>query len=423
MKRLLSLFLVLALLLPVLALAEEDDEDSEIIDLSEDDYILDEDGNLILDDSWDDEEDSRPRGSVELTDDMISELTAALESEADYIAPVDPDSLYLNPNLPDNVINIMLLGVDTREDDFSSDVEKAASIRADVQMILSLDREDGSIKLSSILRDTLVQNPTTGKNIKIANTYQTQDSKGVLHNNPLRSVYIVNHNFEMNIQYYVSIDFYGVATIIESLGGIDMDMTKEEAWNINVYLAKKGSEYYKRAKDGTVFSHGDKILKTYGKNFESVPDLKIQDGVQHLNGLQALIYARIRKTVSNKYPLDGDWGRTARTRKLLTALLDKVLHRDVTDIINVATDVMSYMETNMSASLISELVFTVLRSGIFSKLGDLDSLLDQFRIPMDRTWGYTDGGSNIFMSRTNGNFRKNVEALHEFIYGDYYPAK
>ena len=421
MKRLLSLFLVLALLLPVLAIAEEDD-DSEIIDLSEDDYILDEDGNLILGDGWDDEG-SRPRGSVELTDDMIDELTAALESEADYIAPVDPDSLYLNPNLPDNVINIMLLGVDTREDDFTSDVEKAGSIRADVQMILSLDKEDGSIKLSSILRDTLVQNPVTGKNIKIANSYQTMDSSGAKHNNPLRSVYIVNHNFEMNIQYYVSIDFYGVATIIESLGGIDMDMTASEAWNINVYLAKKGSKYYKKAKDGTLFSHGDKIMKTYGKNFESVPDLEIRDGVQHLNGLQALIYARIRKTVSNKYPLDGDWGRTARTRKLLTALLDKVLHRDVTDIINVATDVLSYMETNMSASLISELVFTVLRSGIFSKLGDLDSLLDQFRIPMDRTWGYTDDGSNIFMSRNNGNFQKNIEALHEFIYGDYYPAK
>ena len=421
MKRLLSLFLVLALLLPVLAVAEEDD-DSEIIDLSEDDYILDEDGNLILGDGWDDE-DSRPRGSVELTDDMIDELTAALESEADYIAPVDPESMYLNPNLPDNVINIMLLGVDTREDDFTSDVEKASSIRADVQMILSLDRDDGSIKLSSILRDTLVQNPVTGKNIKIANSYQTTDSNGVKHNNPLRSVYIVNHNFEMNIQYYVSIDFYGVATIIESLGGIDLDMTAAEAWNINVYLAKKGSKYYKKAKDGTLFSHGDKIMKTYGKNFESVPDLEIKDGVQHLNGLQALIYARIRKTVSNKYKLDGDWGRTARTRKLLTALLDKVLHRDVTDIINIATDVMSYMETNMSASLISELVFTVLRSGIFSKLGDLDSLLDQFRIPMDRTWGYTDDGSDIFMSRNNGNFQKNIEGLHEFIYGDYYPAK
>ena len=421
MKRLLSLFLVLALLLPVLAVAEEDD-DSEIIDLSEDDYILDEDGNLILGDGWDDE-DSRPRGSVELTDDMIDELTAALESEADYIAPVDPESMYLNPNLPDNVINIMLLGVDTREDDFTSDVEKAGSIRADVQMILSLDKDDGSIKLSSILRDTLVQNPVTGKNIKIANSYQTTDSNGVKHNNPLRSVYIVNHNFEMNIQYYVSIDFYGVATIIESLGGIDLDMTAAEAWNINVYLAKKGSKYYKKTKDGTLFSHGDKIMKTYGKNFESVPDLEIKDGVQHLNGLQALIYARIRKTVSNKYKLDGDWGRTARTRKLLTALLDKVLHRDVTDIINIATDVMSYMETNMSASLISELVFTVLRSGIFSKLGDLDSLLDQFRIPMDRTWGYTDDGSDIFMSRNNGNFQKNIEGLHEFIYGDYYPAK
>ena len=414
MKRILALLLALTILLPVAGIAEEDDEVE--VEVYEEEFLDEVD--------VDEDDDTPARGSIELTDEMIEELTAALESEADYIAPVDPDSLYLNPNLPDNVINIMLLGVDTREDDFTSDVEKANSIRADVQMILSLDKEDGSIKLSSILRDTLVQNPVTGKNIKIANTYQTQDSKGVLHNNPLRSVYIVNHNFEMNIQYYVSIDFYGVATIIESLGGIDMDITKEEAWNINVYLAKKGNKtYYKKAKDGTLFSHGDKIMKTYGKDFESFPELEIRDGVQHLNGLQALIYARIRKTVSNKYPLDGDWGRTARTRKLLTALLDKVLHRDVTDIINVATDVMSFMETNMSASLISELVFTVLRSGIFSKLDNLDALLDQFRIPIDRTWTYIDGGSNIFMSRDNGNFRKNVEALHEFIYGDYYPAK
>ena len=40
----------------------------------------------------------------------------------------------------------------------------------------------------------------------------------------------------------------------------------------------------------------------------------------------------------------------------------------------------------------------------------------------DKTWSYDNDSGKIFMSRKNGNFQKNIEALHEFIYGKYYPA-
>ena len=142
-------------------------------------------------------------------------------------------------------------------------------------------------------------------------------------------------------------------------------------------------------------------------------------GVQHLSGLQALIYARLRETIRKKYPLGGDWQRTVRTRHLLELLLRKALQLDGGAMINLIGDAAEYMYTNMNGQDIFDLAMLVLRSGIVSKL-DSESLFEQFRVPMEGTWSYNDG--DIFISRKNGNFQKNVVALHEFIYGQYYPA-
>lgn len=397
MKRLLSLFLALTLLLPVLALAEEEDD----LDIEE----------VIEDVDLDENNDSR-KGSVELTDETMDELRKNLETGDAKTATVNPDNLCINPNLPDNVINILLLGVDTREDSMGEDDHTVK--RADVQLILSYNKDNGSIKLTSILRDTLVENPSTGKNIPITNAYRSFDSDGVFHDNPEGSIAIVNHNFELNIQHFVSINFYGVAKIIEQLGGVDIDLTEAEAWSINTYLSTK-----KIMAGSKQVSHGKAILRTYGKEFGLPDPLEVRDGVQHLNGLQALIYARLRETVRKKYPLGGDWQRTVRTRHLLELLLRKALQLNLDGMIDLAGEAIEYMFTNMNSSDIFDLILGVLGSGILDKL-DSDSLIEQFRIPMDDTWSYNEG--DVFMSRLNGNFQKNVEALHEFIYGRYYPA-
>ena len=76
----------------------------------------------------------------------------------------------------------------------------------------------------------------------------------------------------------------------------------------------------------------------------------------------------------------------------------------------------------MDAGYMGSLLFDMLGSGITSKLGTSDELIEQFRIPMDKTWNYDQDTRKIFMSKRNGNFQKNIEALHEFIYGRYYPA-
>ena len=406
MKKALSLLLVLCLLLPVFAFAEEGDLDIE--ELYEDVDLDNTEADL---DTGDEETAGQNLGAGDvLSEEQKQELAGSLESK-DYVPTnLAVDNLYINPNLPDNVINILLLGVDTREAEL---VDKDIK-RADVQMILSYNLDTGSIKLSSILRDTLVTNPFTGKNSAINESYSSYDEKNIFHDNPERSLATVNYNFDMNIPYYVTINFHGVAAIVDALGGVDVDLTKGEAWNINYYLKKNGK----------------KIARTYDTlaKGEKRQALEVRDGVQHLDGIQALMYARLRKSLSSKYDMGGDWKRTERARHLLDLLLQKVLKMDAMDILDLAGTAIEYVNSNMNIDTILDLILKVLRSGITDKLGSSDTLIEQFRIPMgdaetgDKTWSYDNDSGKIFMSRKNGNFQKNVEALHEFIYGKYYPA-
>ena len=404
MKRLLALLLIFGLLLPACSFAELDEEDFDLeeevedMDLDEDDGISDEVIN-----------------AEPVSEELQEEIRSALEN-ADFVptSELDENNLFINRNLPDNVINILLLGVDTRNAELIEEDVKLA----DVQIILSLNTETGDVKLSSILRDTVVMNPFTGVRSPINYSLRSFDDKGKFHDDPQRAIATVNYNFEMNIQYYVMINFRGVAAIVDKLGGIDMELTEGEAANINYYLkknAKSISKHYdtKEAKAARV-------------------ELKVEDGVQHLDGLQALMYARLRQNkTKKKYNLGDDWQRTARTRNLLDKLLQKVLKGNA-DIIDLVSYSVEYINSNMNPATMFDLIRTVLGGNIISKLGSGDSIMEQFRIPMGnaddgtKTWSYVqekgDLYGKIWLSKTNGNLQKNIEGLHEFIYGQYYPA-
>ena len=109
-------------------------------------------------------------------------------------------------------------------------------------------------------------------------------------------------------------------------------------------------------------------------------------------------------------------------------LLQKALKMDVLDMFDLAGTAIEYVNSNMNFDTMTDLILKVIRSGIIDKMGSSDSLIEQFRIPMGdaeegtKTWSYDNDSGKIFMSRKNGNFQKNIEALHEFIYGKYYPA-
>ena len=373
MKKLTALLLALIMLLSVAAFAE--DELPAEIDMGE---IVVVDGVAI------DESGEEIEGFV-IPDDL-KEVVDILDAEIDDT--VDVGSLELNENLPDNVINILLIGIDSRSENLDE-----SNQHGDVQIIVSINKEDGSIKLTSILRDLYVTIPGYKSKNRINVAYQRGGGELAMRT--------VNHNFEMNIEHYVVINFFGLASIIDSLGGMDIELTRQEAGAINAYIRKNPPRY-----------------DNQGDDYERVP-LEKKDGVQHLDGIQAVMYARLRS-------IDNDFARSARQRNLLELLLKKVTEggMDFNKLFSLLETCIPYAKTDMTLSELGSLAMTVLQSGLLDRVEEGGALLEQNRIPMDDTWKYdtTSGGASVVAFRTSKRLRENIEALHEFIYGEYYPA-
>ena len=379
MKKLTALLMALCLLLPGAALAE--DEEISILDVVEE-VNLDE-GEKPAEDA----EDAEGGEELFISDEVQEAMEAAENLEADIDDSINPDDLELNPNLPDNVVNILLVGVDTRSTTLDDGLQ-----HGDVQIILSINKDTGSVKLTSILRDLYVTIP----GYKSKNRINVAYSRG----GGALAMRTINHTFEMNIEHYVTINFYGLASIIDAIGGVDVDLTKAEAKAINTYLKKHPPKY-----------------DNQDKEYERVP-LEAVAGVQHLDGVQAVMYARTRS-------VDNDFGRTARQRHLLDLLLRKIMQDMTVDkFMTLMETSLPYVQTNVNASTMLNLGLSVLNSDIISRAQAGESLLEQMRIPMDETWKYdqTDGGSSVVVFRTVARREENVQALHEFIYGQYYPA-
>ena len=333
MKRLLALMMALCMLVTGMAFAEDEE-------ISMSDMFIEVESEELAEDEDD--------GEV-FFDDETAELLDDLHLDVELDTSVDPSSLDLNPNLPDNVVNILLIGIDTRDTDLGEGLQQG-----DVQLILSLNKDDGSVK----------------------------------------------KNFDMNIEYYATINFYGLASIIDAIGGVDIDMTRKEANAINTYLRK----------------HPPKYDNTDGS--ARVPLEKI-DGVQHLDGVQAVMYARVRS-------IDNDFARTGRQRKLLELLLSKIMQdMSIDKLMSLIETSMPYVKTNVGLNTMLSLALDLLNGGIIQRAQNGETLIQQHRIPMDETWKYhtTEGGASVVAFRSTKRKTENVQALHEFIYGAYYPAE
>ena len=378
MKRLMAFMLMLCMLLPMAVMAEGEDAAAGFSD----EIVLDvEDAQLANEEEF----------YVPEEDEELVAAAEILDEERDDT--VDPDDLYLNKNLPDHVINILLVGIDGRTEDMDS---KNSTQHGDVQIIVSLNKETGSIKLTSVMRDLYVEIPGY-KSKQRANVAYSRGG-GEL------AMATINKLLEMNIQHYVAINFFGLASIIDSLGGLDIELTKAEASAINAYLKKNPPKYDNQDKD-----------------YERIP-LEKKDGVQHLDGIQAVMYARLRS-------VDNDFKRTERQRHLLDLMLKKVLDDGIklSEVYNLVRACLPYAKTDMSIWDMGGLAWDVLTSGMLKKLGQGGSLMEEFRIPMgdgnEATWKYsTENGASVVVFRTKERRQQNIEALHNFIYGEYIPA-
>ena len=380
MKRLLAALMALMMLFTAFAFAEEDQEVNEDDLFAEWDMEADETEDVLLDDASASDGTDEPD---DLNTVLSEEEKAALEAldNAEGGVTIDNSQLEINENLPSNVFNILLLGIDARQD--VTDVG-----RSDALMICSINTDDGSIKLTSIQRDLLVSIPTKQNPYKITNAYRWGGAQ--------LSMATVNRNFQMNIDKYVTINFYGLAAIIDYLGGVDIELTKVEASRINYELKKEPLPFDTNP--------GRDKVEAYA-------------GMHHLDGMQAVTYARIRGIKG-----ENDFNRSERQRKLMEVLLNQVMQDMTVDkMVELITVAMPYVLTNLSASDMATLGMQVLASGIVTRAQNGEKLLEQNRLPIDGTWKYTtSGGSSVVAFRNTTRKQENVEALHTVLYGQYY---
>ena len=415
MKRILSLLLILCMLIPVFSFAELEEDDFSVEEMEEE---------LLLDDE-DDESDDESEENSEGFDfsDLDEDSFATLDENIDS-GTINLDELEINPNLPSNVVNFLLLGVDSHipvEKDSNGEViHKNIVGLADTQIIVSVNKDTGDIKMTSVQRDSYVPIPgPTAQKQKINMSFEIGVRRGkkvvddpdnfdkLTPYGAALAMRTINHNFELNIQHCVVINFSGLASIIDALGGIDIDMQKIEAKGVNNYLAKA----YKKPGKFTYDPTYDKKTRTSTRQ-----KLEVKDGVQHCDGIQALTYARLRSLKGQN-----DFNRTDRQRHLLDLLMKKVLHDiDMNKLLDLIDTCVQYAYTNINAETFLSLAGSLLSSGILKRIDSSDSLFDQRQIPAPGQYAY--GNANGTSVLTFKNKEGQVRELHEFIYGTYYPA-
>jgi len=254
------------------------------------------------------------------------------------------------------IINILLLGLDQESGNLS-----------DALIVVTLDTNNKAIKLTSFMRDMLVQIPGYANN-KLNTPYQ----KG-----GIQLVYeVFSHNFDLDLDGYVAVNYNMLEKVIDKLGGITLYIDEAEANFQNT------------------------------SNFISNPAYRnlIPGATQTLNGCQVVGYCRNRISLASS-----DFGRTQKQRTVLNAIYEKFKDQSLTDLLSLMETVLPYVTTDFDMMEMTSIATQVFESGLLS------SDMEQFRIPIDG--GYKDSWYNSMLV-LDVDFDENIKALHSFIFGD-----
>ncbi len=261
----------------------------------------------------------------------------------------------------DNVLNLLLIGQDRRPGE-----ERA---RSDSMIIMTINKTDKTIKLTSLMRDLYVQIPGYSDNrINAAYAFGGMELLDET----------IKRNFDIEIDGNIEVDFSGFQQVIDIVGGIELDIHEDEIKVLNDYIRE---------------------LNQMSEQDENA-NVVTQAGRQHLNGIQALAYSRIR------YVGNGDFGRTERQRKVLTAAFDKVKNSGVNEMLKLADTIFPLLTTDMSNADLIGAGMEVLGMGV--------SEIETYNIPEDASFQYA---SIRGMSVLVPDIDKCREVLREIIYG------
>jgi len=272
-----------------------------------------------------------------------------------------------------SIINILIVGSDAR-----SANERG---RSDSMMIATIDNKNKKLKLTSILRDTYVflpGNDSKGKpygSNRINVAYSLGDASFLMKT--------IEHNFGIKIDKYAVVNFEVFSQIITRIGGLDIELSKEESRYINV--------------DDTV------------KN-----NPRLKEGMNNLTGDQALSFARARHAgvftytdfEGNTHKVNDDFARTARQRYVLESMFSKVKGESIATLLGIAEDCMENTRTNISLMELKDYMSMALPLGINN--------IQQNQFPKTYKNEDINGAKVLYLSESV--MKENSDILKRFIF-------
>lgn len=260
--------------------------------------------------------------------------------------------------------NILLTGLDGTNDKLPK--------RSDTMIILTIDKLNKSLKLTSLARDTLVKIPGRGEE-KLTHAYAYGQEELLMQT--------INENFDLDIKDYAVVNFKSFIDIVDIIGGVDINVNEKEIHHLN-----------------------EVIKECYGVNHEDTKNIEYitSSGNHNLNGYQALAYARIRK-------LDTIYKRDERQRLILTNIAHKLSDVSISKYPQIAKSILRHIKVNIAFNKIIDLAF------IAHELASYDISQLEFPISEYREEGRI-GEKGTYVVKWDKN--KNIELLHQFIYGN-----
>lgn len=282
------------------------------------------------------------------------------------INEISADQLLVNDGVKDATAGyrtIALYGVDSRDQNMD------AGANSDSIMIVSINESTKEIKLVSVYRDTLmdIASGAMNKSQKVNYAYQLGGA--------VTAINTLNTNLDLNITDYVAVDFSAMASIIDAVGGVNINVVDDEINNFNKNLAEQ--------------------ISISGKYSSGIT----QAGQYTLDGQQAVAYSRIRSTGS------GDITRTERQRIILLKVIDKLIKADTSSLSAFVDVSFNNISTSLNKDSILDLVKAVAKYSVIDTAG--------FPFAYEAVDMAEQGNCLVA-----ADMESNVQALHEYLYGN-----
>lgn len=237
---------------------------------------------------------------------------------------LNDEELGISENVKEGYRNIALFAVDSRN------IKSDDGSRSDGIIILSINEKTKDVKMVSVYRDTYVQVEGHGLT-KITHAYS--------YGGPALAIKTLNQNLDLNISEFISVNFDAVATAIDAMGGIEIEIKKDELAQMNKYIVE--------------------TAQITGKTANTLPNA----GTYNLDGVQAVTYGRIRKTDG------GDYKRNERMRTVIMKTLNKAKKMDWGTLNNIVDTVLPKVQTNITSGDILGLASQIGSYNVTSNLG------------------------------------------------------